>query len=445
MKVSVIGAGYVGLVSGVCLAELGHQVICVDADEKKVAQLLRGESPIFENGLEPLLQKHIGKNLKATTNLRAAVLDTDLSIIAVGTPFSGTEIDLRFIKQVAQQVGEAIRAKNSYHVVIVKSTVVPGTTETTVVPILEQASGKKAGTDFGVGTNPEFLTEGQAVQDFMNPDRIVLGALDARTLAALEQLYARFDRVPFVKTNPRTAEMIKYASNSLLATMISFANELANLGAAIGGIDTVEVMRGVNLSDYLSVRMPDGTRKNPDIAGFLAAGCGFGGSCLPKDVKALVAHGQKVGLSMSLLDSVIEVNEQQPHQIISVLKKYFPSLRGTRVAVLGLSFRPNTNDMRESPAIPIVRLLAREGAVLKGYDPAARHEAREIFRNDSIKISETLKETIDDAEAIVLVTRWDEFRQLPELLKGRASQPIFVDGRRMLEKKSFARYDGIGL
>jgi UDPglucose 6-dehydrogenase/GDP-mannose 6-dehydrogenase len=445
MKISVIGAGYVGLVSGVCLAEMGHHVVCVDADAAKVSQIQRGESPIFENGLEPLLRKHIGGRLQATTDLPHAVAGSELSIIAVGTPFSGQEIDLRFVKQVSAQVGEGLRAKKDFHVVVIKSTVVPGTTEQTVVPILEKSSGKKAGVDFGVGVNPEFLTEGLAVRDFMNPDRIVLGAIDARTLAALEALYSNFSHAPIVKTNPRTAEMIKYASNALLATMISFSNEIANLGAAIGGIDTVDVMRGVHLSNYLTVSMPDGSRINPDIVNFLAAGCGFGGSCLPKDVKALIAHGQKMGQPMSLLDAVLQTNERQPHQVIAILKRHFPSLRSVRVTVLGLSFRPDTDDMRESPAIPILRSLAAEGAALKAYDPAVTQEAREIFHGEPILICENLKQAIDDAQAIVLVTRWDEFRRLPELLKARASQPVFIDGRRMLEKSAFARYDGIGL
>ncbi len=445
MKVSVIGTGYVGLVSGVCLAEMGHEVICVDADARKISQIQQGVSPIFEQGLEPLLQKHIGRRLQTTTQLERAVLDTDLSLIAVGTPFSGSEIDLDCVKQVSLQIGQALRNKDDYHVVVVKSTVVPSTTEVTVVPILEQASGKRAGTDFGVGVNPEFLTEGEAVHDFMNPDRIVLGGIDAKTLTLLEQLYAGFNGVEKLKTNPRTAEMIKYASNALLATMIFFANEIGNLGAAIGGIDVVDVMQGVQLSQYLSLRMPDGSRKSPGIVTFLSAGCGFGGSCLPKDVKALVAHGRKTGQPMRLLDAVIEVNEQQSRQVVSLLRKHYPSLGGVRVAVLGLSFRPGTNDMRESPAIPILRALASEGAALKAYDPAAREEAREVFRDDSVHICDDLSETVCDAQAIVLVTRWDEFHRLPKLLKQHKLQPIVVDGRRMLDKTEFAQYEGIGL
>ena len=445
MRVSVIGTGYVGLVSGVCLAEKGHDVICVDADARKVEQIRAGIPPIFERGLEPLLRKHIGKRLQATTDLRKAVLETEISLIAVGTPFSGTQIDLQFIKDVSRAIGQALREKHDYHVVVVKSTVVPGTTEKTVRPILEEASGKRAGADFGVGMNPEFLTEGEAINDFMNPDRIVLGGIDERTIASLQQLYSAFGDVEKLCTNSTTAEMIKYASNALLATMISFSNELANLGAALGDIDVVDVMRGVHLSNYLSLRMPDGTRKEPGITSFLAAGCGFGGSCLPKDVKALIAHGRQADVPMHLLESVIQVNEHQPKKIISLLKKHYPSLSKVAVAVLGLSFRPDTNDMRESPAIPILRALVAEGAVITAFDPAAAAEAREIFRSDSVRVCEKLEETIAGAQAIVLVTRWEDFRTLPDLLRKRDPQPIFVDGRRMLPKNSFQHYEGIGL
>lgn len=445
MRVSVIGTGYVGLVSGVCLAEKGHNVMCVDSDQGKVDSIRKGIPPIFERGLEPLLRKHIGNNLQATTDVRKSVLDSELSLIAVGTPFSGTEIDLRFIKEVSRQIGEALREKDSYHVVVVKSTVIPGTTDNVVLPILEEASGKRAGTDFGVGMNPEFLTEGEAVNDFTHPDRIVLGGIDTRTIAMLDDLYASFDSVDKLRTNCKTAEMIKYASNALLATMISFSNEIANFGSTIGGIDSVDVMRGVHLSNYLTLTLPDGSRKGPAIHSFLAAGCGFGGSCLPKDVKAIVAQGRKAGLTMSLLDAVIQINEHQPERILALLKKHHPALQGIRVSVLGLSFRPDTNDMRESPAIPLLRALAREGAELKAYDPAAAAEARHIFNGDSVQICDNLAETIAGAQAVILVTRWDEFKNVPELLRKQKQPPLFIDGRRMLDKQDFAKYEGIGL
>ncbi len=379
MKVSVIGTGYVGIVTGVCFAEKGHQITCVDVDQAKVDSINKGVPPIYERGLGDLLKKHVGGRLRASTDLSGAVQQTDLSLIAVGTPFDGREIDLTYIKAVSKEIGQALRNKPGYHVVIVKSTVVPGTTDDVVCPILEEASGKKAGVDFGVGMNPEFLTEGEAVNDFLFPDRIVLGGMDKATIDQQARLYEGFPGVEVLRTNNKSAEMIKYTSNALLATLISFSNEIANLCAAVKDVDVVDVMRGVHTSRYLSVDLPEGKKVQPPIVSFLAAGCGFGGSCFPKDVKALAAHGERLHASMHLLDAVLKVNEQQPQKIIQLLKKHFASLKGVRVSILGLAFRPDTNDMRESPAIPIVRSLLREGAVVKGYDPVATDEARKII------------------------------------------------------------------
>jgi UDPglucose 6-dehydrogenase len=445
MKVSIIGTGYVGLVTGVCLSEKGHDVICVDVDDEKVGKINQAIPPIHERGLEELLRKNIGVRLKATTDLHHAVLDSEITLIAVGTPFNGSEIDLSYIETAARQIGNALADKSDYHLVVVKSTVVPGTTDQVVQPLLEAASGKQAGVDFGVGMNPEFLTEGEAVQDFMFPDRIVLGGMDEKSRDVLGLLYDSFHGVAVLRTNNKTAEMIKYTSNALLATMISFSNEIANLCSALGHIDIVDVMHGIQLSKYLSSVQPDGSRIKPDINGFLWAGCGFGGSCLPKDVKALIAHGEKAGRPMSLLKAVIEINEHQHQEVLTRLKKHFDSLKGIHVGILGLAFRPGTDDMRESPAIPIVRELLRQGAIVKAYDPIANSHAEKIFGNGTFHTCEGVAEAITDVDAVVLVTSWEQFKSLPNSLTCIDRQPIVVDGRRMLDKKSIARYEGIGL
>lgn len=445
MKISIIGTGYVGIVTGACFAEKGHHVMCVDIDQSKVELINKGTAPIYERGLSDLLKKHAGDRLRATTDLADAVQQTDLSMIAVGTPFDGNEIDLTYIKNVAKQLGQVLRTKSGYHVVIVKSTVVPGTTDDVVLPILEKSSGKKAGVDFGVGMNPEFLTEGEAVNEFMYPDRIVLGGIDQLTIERQAELYQGFPDVEVLRTNNKTAEMIKYAANSLLATCISFSNEIANLCAAIKDVDVVDVMQGVHISRYLSVQLPGSKRVQPPVVSFLAAGCGFGGSCFPKDVKALAAHGEKHHVSMDLLNAVLAINEQQPQEVMHLLKKRLPVLKGIKVCVLGLAFRPDTNDMRESPAIPIIRSLLREGAMVHAYDPAASDEARKIFSASELELSGSLSDAMAKAEAVVLVTRWDEFKKVPELLKGRMPQPLLVDGRRLLDKASITRYEGIGL
>ncbi len=443
MKISIIGTGYVGLVTGACLAEKGHQVTCVDINPDRVTALNRAESPIFEAGLEELLRKHVGKALTATTDLTKAVLNTELTLIAVGTPFNGKEIDLTAVLGATTQIGAALKTKNSYHVVVVKSTVVPGTTDQHVLPALEASSGKKAGKDFGVGMNPEFLSEGEAVNDFLFPDRIVLGGIDERSTDVLEVLYQPFPAdVPRLRTNTRTAEMIKYASNSLLASLISFTNELANLGAALGNIDTTEVMRGVHLSMYFRGRNKEGL---PPITSFLKAGCGFGGSCLPKDVSALIAHGQKAGAPMRLLESVIRVNEEQPKRTVGLLKKHWPNLKGVRVAVLGLSFKPETSDVRESPAFPIMCELLDSGAMVKAFDPVAKHEAQRAFPDAKVNYCDSLDAALEEIDAVVVVTPWKEFRDVPARLAAKQQKVLFVDGRRAYDKNSVRNYEGIGL
>ncbi len=445
MKISVVGTGYVGLVSGVCLAEKGHDVTCVDNDREKVEMINRGISPIYEDGLDRLLANNIGARLQATSDLESAIDLTDLTLIAVGTPFDGDEIDLRYIRQVAQEIGRAIKNKTGYHVVVVKSTVVPGTTDEVVLPLLEEFSGKKAGEDFGVGMNPEFLREGSAIQDFMNPDRIVLGGIDERSRAVLAKVYEPFSAVDTLRVNNKTAEMIKYTSNSLLATLISFSNEIGNLCAKLGDIDALDVMRGVHLDKRVSPVLEDGRRVTPGITTYLEAGCGFGGSCFPKDVKALIAHGEKAGQPMSLLKTVIQVNKEQPEQVLQYLNKHFPDLAKVRVAVLGLAFKPGTDDMRESPAIPIVEQLIAAGAEVTAYDPVAQEEARKIFGNNAIRYHSSIEGTVKNAQAVLLLTRWDEFKGLPSVLEKLQLSPVVVDGRRMLPRNCVTSYEGIGV
>lgn len=443
MRICVIGTGYVGIVSGACFAELGHDVICIDVDQAKVDALRRCRSPIFEEGLDDLLKRHMGGRLTASTDLPAAVRSSELTFITVGTPFDGKSIDTSYVEGAARQIGTLLADMNDYHVVVVKSTVVPGTTDQVVKPILEAASGKRCGEHFGLCMNPEFLSEGTAVHDFLYPDRLVFGGVDDRSNDRLEALYAPFPAsVPRLRTNTRTAEMIKYASNALLANLISFSNEIANLGARIGEIDASEVMRGVHLSQYFSQHNADGL---PSITSFLKAGCGFGGSCLPKDVNALIAHGRRAGAPVPLLEAVIRTNEQQPGKTVDLVRKHLPRLAGARVAVLGLAFKPGTDDVRESPAFPIMRQLLAEGAVLKAYDPIANDNAHKAFGDTRVTYCDSLDAALAGIDAVIVVTPWDEFKQAPELLRERQPPVVFVDGRRAFAKTSMPVYEGIGL
>lgn len=442
MRIAVIGTGYVGLVSGVCLADLGHEVTCVDLDGAKVARINAGDPPIHEAGLGDLLGRVLARGFRATTDLPAAVRGADLTLIAVGTPFDGTRIDLSAILAASRAVGAALRGLARYHVVVVKSTVVPGTTEGTVRRALEESSGLEAGSGFGLGMNPEFLTEGQAIADFSRPDRIVLGGIDARTLVTMRELYRPFAGVPVVETNPRTAETIKYASNAMLATAISFSNELARLCEAVG-VDAAEVMAGVHLSEYLS---PDvgGRRVRAPLAAFYEAGCGFGGSCLPKDVAALAAQGAELGAPLRILESVLEVNRGQADRLVALIRRHHPQLTGLRVSVLGLAFKPDTDDIRESPGLRIAGRLRAEGAVVTGYDPAVRSLPEGGGAPGPLPLAPGLEQALEGADVVVIATRWREFQRVPDLLAGRPHQPLVVDGRRVLAPASVARYEGIG-
>ncbi len=446
MRVAIVGAGYVGLVTGACLADQGHDIICVDVVQRKVDQINAGEPPIYEAGLEPMLKRVVvaGK-LRATTALDQAVIDSELTIIAVGTPFDGNQIDLRYIRQASEQIGTALASRPDYHAVIVKSTVVPGTTEDVVLPLLEQHSGKKVGRDFGVGMNPEFLKEGEGIADFMDPDRIIMGGIDDRTCDLLDALYACFPDAEKLRTTPRTAEMIKYAANSLLASLISFSNEIGNLCSSIGMIDVRDVLRGVCLDKRFSPILSDGTRITPAMSSYLEAGCGFGGSCFPKDVKALIEYGERQHASMQMLRSVIDINNDQPNRLIELIQKHYPVVEDKRIAVLGLAFKPGTDDVRESPALTLIRQLRLKKARLRVFDPVAMHTGRDELGDDGIEFTRSIDTCIDGAEVVVVVTRWPEFNRLPDLLAASGATPLVIDGRRMFNPDALARYEGIGL
>jgi UDPglucose 6-dehydrogenase len=415
LKVSVIGSGYVGTVTAACFAELGHNVVCIDIDPEKVDNINRGKPPIYEEGLEELLKKHAGKNIRATTDYDDAIANTDISFICVGTPSKDDgNIDLRIVKAASKSLGGAIGKKDGYHVVVVKSTVVPETTEKVVVPIIEQVSGSKAGVDFGAGMNPEFLREGKAVYDFMHPDKIVVGAIDLRSDDTISALYSGLG-CKITHTNPRTAEMIKYVNNSFLATKISFSNEIGNICKKLG-IDTYQVMEAVGKDFRIS-------------GNFLNSGAGFGGSCFPKDVKALIGKAKELGYEPELLESVINVNEMQPLLMIDLLESRIGELNGKRIAVLGLAFKNNTDDIRESRSIPVIRALLDKGAKVSAYDPMAADNMKAIYPN--IEYCNSAIHALKGADGCLVMTEWNEFKGLcPEFNVMR--RRLVVDGRNMI-------------
>ena len=444
MKVAVVGTGYVGLVSGVCLAAKKHDVVCVDINPEIVEKLNQGEPTIHERGLPALLaQVRSAKNFRATTDLADALNDAEVVVIAVGTPSENGVIDLKYVRAVAREIGEYLRGCDRHVSVIVKSTVVPGTTDTVVRHELETSSGKKLG-DFGLGMNPEFLREGEAIEDFMYPDRIVLGCEDPATLERLEALYAPWE-VDKVRVNTRTAEMIKYANNCLLATQISAVNEIANLSAALGGIDVMDVMEGVHLDKRWNPILQTGERANPQILSYLIPGCGFGGSCFPKDVQALRSQGEAHNLPMRMLNAVLDVNEAQPVQVTEIIERDTGPLTGRTVLLLGLAFKPETDDVRESASLKIAASLLEKGAKVFAHDPIATENFKKAFGADAGRISfiDSWQDKLKEAEVIVLATRWSTYDELRSC--NLAGKTIF-DARRMLPPSTVkdSRYLSIG-
>lgn len=420
MKISIIGCGYVGLVTGACLAKLGNRVVCVDVDKKKVEMISQALSPIYEDGLDKLLSSYKDK-IKATTDYNFAVNESDVTFICVGTPSKndGT-INLKHITSASTRLGKSLRNKKGFHVVVVKSTVLPGTTEEIVKPIIEKESGKTAFKDFGLASNPEFLREGNAVKDFFNADRIVIGVKDQKTKEMFDRLYSSFDCPKFF-TDIKTSEMIKYVSNAFLSTKISFANEIGNTCKKLG-IDTYKVFEGVGLDH----------RINP---AFFRAGIGFGGSCFPKDVRALIAKADEIGSETRILKSVIDVNKEQPKKLTELLQNHLTSLKNKKIGVLGLAFKPNTDDTRDSRAIPIVETLIENEVNVVAYDPMAMDNFKKLF--PQIEYANSCKEVLD-SDAVLIVTEWKDFNDLDYTGK------IVIDGRKIEKaKKEASIYEGV--
>lgn len=412
----MVGTGYVGLPAGAGLASKGHDITCVDIDEEKVEKINNGECPIYEEDLPELLEKVVSEGkLEATTDTEKAVRNSDMTFLAVGTPMQDDgSINLDYIKQAARDAAEGLKDKDEYHVFVVKSTVVPKTTEEEIIPAMEEVSGKKAEEDFGVCMNPEFLREGTALNDFLQPDRIVIGELDERSGDMLEKAYSDFD-APVLGTSLRAAELIKYASNSILATKISFINEVGNLCKELD-IDVYEVADGVGMDHRVK-------------RDFLNSGAGFGGSCFPKDVRALISFMEENDVEPRVLQSVIDVNVDQKTKLIEQLQEHYPDLSGKTVAVLGLSFKPGTDDTRKSPAIPIIQELKDRGAEVKAYDPKAIGNMRE--KHPNIRYTESYQEALENSDAALLITDWDEFNQISRKDLKTMNKPLLLEGRRM--------------
>jgi UDPglucose 6-dehydrogenase len=438
MKLTIFGSGYVGLVTGACLAEVGNDVLCVDIDENKIDMLRRGESPIYEPGLADMLQQNMqAGRLRFTTDAGEGVAHGLFQFIAVGTPpDEDGSADLKYVQAVARSVGEHM---DSYRVVINKSTVPVGTADRVRETIAEVLAERQAEVDYDVVSNPEFLKEGAAIEDFMKPDRVVVGTDNPRTAELLKALYAPFnrnhDRVMIMDV--RSAELTKYAANAMLATKISFMNEIANLAECLG-------------ADVESVRL--GIGSDPRIGyHFIYPGCGFGGSCFPKDVKALASMARRADYAAELIEAVESVNDRQKRVLFDKIVRHFDGqLRGRTFALWGLAFKPNTDDMREAPSRVLMELLWEAGAKVRAYDPEAGEEAGRIYgqRSDLVLCRDPY-DALQQADGLAICTEWRVFRS-PDLerIKSTLREPVVFDGRNIYDPKVVTamglRYYGIG-
>lgn len=433
MRICVIGAGYVGLATSVMFGKLGHEVVCCDVDEARVKMVRNGKLPFYEPPLEKELSRLVRPGrLAASDDAEASARSSDFIFLCVQTPSrSSGRIDLRPMTSACRSLGRALRASGGFRIVVVKSTVVPTTTDSIIIPTLERASGKRAGKDFGVCVNPEFLQEGSALKDSMQPSRIIVGSDDKKSGMRLMRLYAPI-KCKKIATDVRSAEMIKYASNSALAARITYANEIANMCLRLG-IDSQEVLSAVGLDPRIGPL-------------FLQPGLGFGGSCLPKDVRALRRKAKEMGYDSKLLGTVLAVNEYQPTEGIMLLENAVGDLRGKRIAVLGLAFKGGVDDVRDTRAVPLITGLLSRGAKVVAYDPLATSSFIRLM--PTISYAESAGQCLDGADGCIIQADWPEFRTLSKKEFSKMRIPVVVDGRRCLDPervtRSGARYMGIG-
>lgn len=438
-KIAVIGSGYVGLVAGTCLSDFGMNVILVDNDESKIEKLKDGIIPIYEPGLDDLVKRNVYyKRLSFTTNIEQAINESEVIFIAVGTPPKDDgSADLQYVLEVAKDIGKYM---NEYKVIVDKSTVPIGTGQKVKVTIQEQLNQRGSDYEFDVVSNPEFLREGSAIYDFTHPDRVVIGCESEKASEIMKSVYRvlYLNETPFVETNIETAEMIKYAANALLATKITFMNEIANLCEKVGA-NAQDVAKGIGKDGRISPK-------------FLHPGPGYGGSCFPKDTKAIASIAREYGEKMSVVESVIEANEVQKLRMVSKIENELKDISGKKIAILGITFKPKTDDMREAPSLVICEELAKRGADLQIFDPEGEKEGKWRFKEieDSIKFCRDEYEAIAESDALVILTEWHQFRNMDlQKIKEIMSGNLFFDlrniySRYIIESNGF-KYFGVGV
>jgi UDPglucose 6-dehydrogenase len=429
-KLSVLGLGFVGLTTAVYFASKGYDVVASDPDRAKMNRIGNGEPPFFERNLQPKLKEVLeNKKLNLVREREKAVLESDITFIAVGTPsLRNGYPNLAFVKSVAREIGKALGRKSLYHVVVIKSTVPPGTTDTVVRPLIEKSSRKIAGEQFGLVMSPEFLREGSAMHDIAHPDRIVIGEFDTKAGDILEKLSRELydDQTPILRMGIASAEFAKYASNAFLSTKISFVNEMANICEKIPGVDISNIATAMGLDPRIGQQ-------------FLRAGAGWGGSCLPKDTKGLCAFSKRLGHTPRLVREAIIVNTSQAEHMVDLAEEELGNLHGKKVGILGLSFKPDTDDIRDAPSLRIIEMLLSRGARVTVYDPMAMHNVKRLLGN-KIAYSKDVAGCLKDAECCLVVTEWNEFKEIsPNLYVRLMRKPVLIDCRRIYEPNKLSQ------
>ena len=437
MKLGVIGAGYVGLTTAICLASMKHEISIFDIDNEKIKCISEKKMPFYETGLEELLEVNVSKKkLQTADDLNTLVQNTEGCFICVGTPTKNNSIDLSQIKSAVESLVSSIKnnEKKNY-AIIIRSTIIPNTTREFILPIISENLKEQ---QFQLFVVPEFLREGKALDDFMNPDKIVIGSVENKKTTFVDDVFKNFKgKCNFIHTNFESAELIKYTNNSFFSMLISFSNEIANISEKIPNVDPFQVLHAL-ISDKRITSKRNDQKITPDMVEYLIPGCGFGGSCFPKDVKAILNYANEKNISTPLLKAVLDINDERPKKMISLCESILGSLENKKISLLGLTFKPETDDIRSSPALIAIDLLKNKNAKISIFDPLIKKNNSHLKLPNNSQLCESLTESIQDSEAALIFTKWDEFKKLDgDLLTKHMKRPVIIDGRGYLDKTKF--------
>ena len=437
MKIGVIGVGYVGLTTAICLATMKHEISIFDINEEKIKQIYEKKLPFFEKGLQEMLENVISsRNLIPAKNLNELVDNTEGCFICVGTPTKANSIDLTQIINAVKSLADSIKHNDkSDYKIIIRSTIIPNTARNTILPIL---CDKLSELKFGLCVAPEFLREGNALDDFMNPDKIVIGSSDKSSIIFVKKIFQNFeDKCEFIETSLESAELIKYTNNAFFSMLISFSNEIANISEKIPGVDSYEILKAL-VSDKRITSIINNERIVPSLESYLIPGCGFGGSCFPKDVQAILDYANKNKIKTPLLKAILEINAERPNKMVILSESILGTLKNKKISILGLTFKPETDDLRSSPALDAIEILLEKGANISTFDPILKSKPDLVKLPKECKICSSIEDALRDSDVAMIFTKWSEFKSLDtKFLKQFMENPIIIDGRGFLDKEKF--------